>query len=395
MKCLLLLAFGLLSSTFAQESQILKEFSTGYNIFTTDVYKELLKYYPGNFIVCPLSADIVLALTNSGAQGETAKELSNALRLPEDPDKVREMFKAISPNLQSTNRNYTLSTANKIYVKKGFEIDDKFKNVAVDVFDAEIQNIDFTRNQEAAREINQWVEDKTHKKIHNLIRPDSLDEDTRTVLINAIYFHGKWVKEFKKHDTLKLPFYLNSKDHKETNMMLATNKYEYYESPELNAKFLKLDYEGGDVSMHIVLPNEKEGLAALEEKISDVLIPPEYGYEKVSVMIPKFKTETKIQFKPILQALGVKHAFKDDANFLGIGAHQEAIKISEVVQKAFIEVDEKGTTAAAATGVLQIVVTSLQPVKPPKLFHADHPFLFYLRLNTLGVNFFVGRYKSP
>lgn len=261
-----------------------------------------MKYNSGNFIVCPLSADVILALTNSGAEGQTHKELATVLHLPENPDKVQEMFKAISPNLQSSEK-YTLSSANKVYVKNGFAINDQFKNVAIDAFDAEIQNIDFSKNREAADEINRWVEDKTHKKIKNLISPDMLDEDTRTVLVNAIYFHGKWIKEFNTRDTLKVPFYINNKDSKETNMMLATDKYQYYENSELKAKFLKLDYEGGDVSMHIVLPNEREGLAALEEKISDVLIPPNYSHEKVSVMIPKFKTETKIQFKPILQAV--------------------------------------------------------------------------------------------
>ncbi|KAF2893506.1 hypothetical protein ILUMI_12666 [Ignelater luminosus] len=389
-----LLTLGIFSLTQAEESQVLKEFSTGYNRFSAGVYRELLKTNSGNFLVCPLSVDIVLALVDSGAKGQTAKEISETLGLPDSFEKVNEIFTTLAPSLQS-NDKYELSSANKVYVKEGFEISNNFKSTAVDVFKAAIQNIDFEESVEAANEINKWVEDKTHEKIKNLISPDYLNELTRCVLVNAIYFRGNWSLPFDEKFTQKRPFYLNANNNIDTDMMLSYgNYYNYYESSELDAKFLELPYEGEDLSLHIVLPNERDGLAALEGKIEDVLIPPKYKSEEVNVGLPRFKIESFIEFKPILKTLGIKLAFEDEADFSGIGANQENLTISNAIQKAFIEVEEKGTTAAAASAVIVAVSAQINPIVPKK-FYAEHPFIFYLRLNKLGLNLFVGTYKSP
>ncbi|KAF2894773.1 hypothetical protein ILUMI_11399 [Ignelater luminosus] len=391
MKLLLLFAFGVLS-TFAEDSQLLKEFSEGNIQFSADVYKEMLKSNSGNFLVCPLSVDIVLALVHAGARGETAQQLSTGLHLPESHEKIEQIFTKLAPTLQS-NDKYNLSSANKVYVKDNFKISDKFKSTAVNVFDAEIQNIDFTKKEQAATEMNKWVEDKTHDKIKDLISPDDLNQYTRAVLINAIYFHGQWVKQFDEYSTRKRTFYLNANDHVETDMMEITDSFNYYESPDLNAKFLELPYEGGDITMTFVLPNDKDGLPALEARIDEVLATPKYSFERVHVIIPKFKIETTIQFKPILQALGIKDAFEDNADFSGIGAQKEPLKISKVIQKAFIEVEEKGTTAAAATAVMLVELASFDiPTSPPKQFVADHPFVCYLRSSSAII--FIGRYSG-
>lgn len=265
----------------------------------------MLKYNNGNFLVCPLSVDIVLALVHAGARGPTAQQLSAGLHLPNSREKIEQIFTKLAPTLQS-NDKYNLSSANKVYVKDSFEISDKFKSTAVKVFDAEIQNIDFTKKVQAAAEMNKWVEDKTHDKIKDLISPDDLDEYTRAVLINAIYFHGQWVKQFDEYSTRKRAFYLNAKDHVETDMMEITESFNYYESPDLNAKFLELPYEGGDITMTFVLPNDKDGLPALEARIAEALTTPKYSLERVHVVIPKFKIETTIKFKPILQAVCIQ-----------------------------------------------------------------------------------------
>ncbi|KAF2896169.1 hypothetical protein ILUMI_10005 [Ignelater luminosus] len=388
MKCLLLL-LGLLSSSFAHNHEVLRTFMTGYNEFSADIYRELLKSNSGNFIMCPLSLDLILTFATCGARGETAAELKTALRLPEDSKDSNAIFKFIASKLQS-GENYTLSNANKMYVANGFEISDNFEKISVDVFNAEIENIDFSKNQEAARKINRWVEDKTHNKIKDLIKPDTLTDLTRVVLVNAIYYHGKWVKKFDTKNTMEYLFFMGQK-FVATEMMQLTDNFEYYASSELQAEFLKLDYEGGDMSMHIVLPNAQEGLASLEKRITEALIPPKYNFENISVVIPKFKIGTRIEFIPVLKAMGVKTAFLDSADFGGIGANQEELKITQVIQKAFIEVEEQGTTAGAATeeGFDDRIISNT------KRFVADHPFLFYLRFNPLNMNFFVGRFTSP
>jgi len=390
---LLLLTFGVLSALAEDSSQVLRDFSVGNRQFTANVYSELLKSNSGNFLVCPLSVDVVLALVHAGARGQTAQQLSAGLYLPNSTEKIQEIFTHLAPTLKG-NDKYNLSSANKVYVKHDFKIADGFKNTAVNVFDAEIQNIDFSKTEQASAEMNKWVEDKTHDKIKNLIQPDDLDESTRAVLINAMYFHGKWVKEFNEHATRKRPFFLNSKDNVETDMMETTDNFKYYDSPELNAKFLELPYEGDDITMTLVLPNEIEGLSALEANIGKVLEAPNYNTERVNVVIPKFKIETTIQFKPILQALGIKDAFEDIADFSEMSVNHEPLAISKVVQKAFIEVEEKGTTAAAATAVIYQFRSSLARQIEPFLFYADHPFIFYLTHKDSGI-MFIGRYNKP
>lgn len=145
------------------------------------------------------------------------------------------MFKAVSPNLQNSEK-YTLNSANKMYVQDGYKINESFKNVAVDAFDSEVETIDFSRNTESAKKVNYWVEEKTQNKIKDLINPSVLNNDTRSVLVNAIFFHGKWVEIFSAKTTEKYNFFLNNQNNtKVTDMMVATKTYGYYESSELEA----------------------------------------------------------------------------------------------------------------------------------------------------------------
>ncbi|KAK5650728.1 hypothetical protein RI129_001757 [Pyrocoelia pectoralis] len=374
-------------------NDILQEFSDGNRIFSANVYKEMKKTISGNFLVCPLSVDIILSLVHAGARGNTAKQLSNGLQLPEDHKKVQDIFKELSPKLRG-NEKYTLSSANKVYVKDGFKISDDFKSVAVNVFQSEIQNIDFLKSDAAAGEMNKWVEEKTHEKIKNLISKDDLDEDTIAVLINAMYFKGSWVKQFSEYGTRKLPFHTSKENNVDVDMMEITDYYNYYEDLTLNAKFLEMPYEGNDISMTFVLPNDVEGLGALEEKIDAVLATPKYTRERVHVQLPKFKIETTIKFKQILQNLGVKDLFEDNADLSGISANDEQLKVTKVIQKAFIEVEEKGTTAAAATAVFAGLRSSFYE-REVKLytFKADHPFIFVLRRINVSI-LFIGRFTK-
>jgi len=173
-------------------------------------------------------------------------------------------------------------------------------------------------------------------------------------------------------------------------MMKIVETFNYYRSDELKAKFLELPYEGNDITMTIVLPDANRGLSALEAHIHQVLVAPKYSPEELQVVIPKFKIDTTTDLIPILQALGITDAFTDAADFSGIGENHEHLSISAAIQKGFIEVDEKGTTAAAAT----VVTTSRSGREDEPSFIADHPFLFYLKHRVYGV-FFVGRYSDP
>ncbi|KAF2878867.1 hypothetical protein ILUMI_27303 [Ignelater luminosus] len=374
---------------FAKDSSVSQNFSEGYIQFSADVYKELLKSHSGNFLVCPLSVSTVLALTHIGAKGDTAKQISQALHLPEDKHAIQQIFEELSPKLEGDDK-YDLSSANKIYVSKDFEISKDFKNTAINSFKSEIENINFDQNSEAASIMNNWVEERTHNKIKDLVSEDDLNGDTRAVLINALYFHGKWATKFDVRYTEKKTFHVTNQKETKVDMMEQISSFKYYESSELNAKFLEMPYKGKDVSMTIVLPNDVEGLSSLEKKIANVLRQPEYTTQKVHVQIPKFKIESEIQFKGILMELGVVDAFKDSADFSGIGAAKDRLKITKVVQKTFIEVEEEGTTAAAATAVY--MGYAAHAYVPPKEFNANHPFIYYLR-SPAGI-LFIGRYME-
>lgn len=260
----------------------------------------MLKENGGNFLISPFSIQTVLALTQSGAKDETASEICQSLHLPNSTQATESLYSSILPTLKG-NENYALHTANKIYVQNSFPLKEDFKKVASDIYSAGIENVDFSQKIEAADTINNWVENQTESKIHNLIDPKTLGDDIRVILINALYFKGKWVYPFEPLLTSKKDFYKTAKDVIQVDTMQNTDLYNYYESSELNAKFLELPYQGDDVSMVIVLPNEKEGLAALENQIEKVFAAPKFTQERVSVSLPKFTVENKIQLKKILK----------------------------------------------------------------------------------------------
>ncbi|XP_044253427.1 antichymotrypsin-2-like [Tribolium madens] len=394
MKFLAALLVICISSALGDDTA-LKEFTSGNNLFTTSIYKEIKKTSPGNFLVSPFSAESVLALAQSGAKDETALEMRNTLHLPDSPEKIQNAIKSIHPQLKQSDL-YTLKTANKIYLKTGFEVRDEFKKVASDVFEAGLENIDFSKKEEAAQTMNQWVEDQTEHKIQNLISPGSLNSRTRAILINALYFKGNWTTPFKKFLTKNEDFYKNGKQVAPVPTMNLQTPNKYYESEELKAKFLELPFEGGDVSMIFVLPNEKDGLEALENQLEKTVEFPKLTEEFVKISLPKFQIRSQFTLIEMLQELGMKKVFKgDEADLSGIAGKKGDLVIDQVVQKTFIDLNEDGVEAAAATFVavgvpLSGVITS---TSPPKEFKADHPFLFYIKIKDLIL--FAGRVVDP
>jgi len=387
MKTLLILVFGVVA-ILGQQPTVFEEFSDGNIKFATEVYKELQKTNSGNFLVCPLSVQVAVAFVHAGAKSNTAKQLAAGVKLPDDRGKIKDIFLQLAPYLQ-INDPYILTSANKLYLANRFKIYDQYKNTAVTTFSADIQNIDFVKNEEAAAEMNKWVEGKTYGKIKELIKADYLNDATVAVIINAMYFKANWADQFDPRLTTERDFFINSNNKAHVDMMTSRGYFNYYSNGELNAQFLELLYEGNDVTMTFVLPRDKGGLSALEARISNIFVRQPYRAEDVFIAIPKFKISTEIDFKLILQAFGVQDAFDDRADFTDMGESQRHLSISEIIQKTFIEVNEKGTTAAASTA---IVVEDR--ISASDKFIADHPFIFFLRHRTSGV-FFVGRFTKP
>jgi serpin B len=263
--------------------------------------QEIVKRENGNLLVSPLSAETILALTYSGCRGETAEELRIAVHFPDDPAKIQSAVKAVLSNLK-TKEGCKLCIANKMYVTKGVPLQNKFQEIVKEVYFADSENIDFTKKEEAAETMNSWVEKETENKISNLVDSKLLNELTRIVLINALYFKGDWKEKFDLANTEKMNFYKTPSETVKVDAM--TNKrFKFFSiciSEELNAKVLKLPIHG-DASMMFVLPNERDGLAELESNIDKVFSSCEFEEKLVNVFLPKFKIEYQIDFKAVLQ----------------------------------------------------------------------------------------------
>ncbi|XP_071053226.1 serine protease inhibitor 3/4-like isoform X26 [Onthophagus taurus] len=328
------------------------EVSNGNTKFTSNLYQILAKE-PGNVFFSPISAHAVLSMIYQGASGATAEALRKNLYLPE-VKATATGYKNIMTELNSVE-NVTLHIANKVYIANKYQLNDNFKLTATKDYLAEAQPLDFKQSVVAAKEINTWVENKTNNKIKDLIQPDDLDELTRLVLVNAIYFKGNWLHQFPVEHTRKEKFYLNDKDSVLCDMMHLTDHFEYAEDTELDAKILRMRYTNKDVSMVIVLPNSKTGIFALEQKLANkdlTTLTSQLVSREVIVSLPKFKIETTIDLKDSLEKLGMGVIFSDAAEFPNLIKGDEPLKVSKAIQKAFIEVNEQGAEAAAATVII-------------------------------------------
>ncbi|XP_013144479.1 PREDICTED: antichymotrypsin-2-like isoform X2 [Papilio polytes] len=327
----------------------------------------------------PLSAEYVLALLTLGTTDNAHEELLTSLGIAND-DAVRSSFAAVSSNLRSV-KGVTLNVANKVYLMDGdYDLNEQLKQDAVKVFDAAFEKVDFSNGAAAAELINKWVESKTNEKIKNLLSSDSLNSDSRLVLVNALYFKGTWKKQFDPANTLDQPFNVDTEKTVMVPMMYLEDNFSYGESQELGAQLLKMHYVGEKASMLIVLPNEIDGLDGVLQKLAD-------GYDlmgevdkmfdtKVQVTIPKFKIETEIDLCDLLPKLGIKAIFDStNSGLTKVLNTDEKLYVSKAVQKAFIEVNEEGAEAAAATAMGIMLCSAVIGEPPVPRFDADRPFL--------------------
>ncbi len=254
--------------------------------------------------------------------------------------------------------------------------------------------LDFEQPAAASQEINRWVEKQTADKIKDLIKPSDLDRDTRLVLTNAIYFKGDWTKPFHDRNTREEDFTVSAQKKVKVPLMQQTAAFGYQEEETLQV--LEMPYAGRELAMVVLLPKNADGLAELEkaistEKLAGLLARLATG--DVITFLPKFKLETSFELKPTLQALGMKLPFSG-ADFSGINS-QEELEISTVIHKAYVDVNEQGTEAAAATGVVVTRAMAVRRPEPIPVFRADHPFLFLIRDTRSGAILFLGRVEDP
>ena len=279
----------------------------GFECVSNPFFQTLLPKNQANFLFSPFSAQTVLALVQSGARGQTEQELKSVLHLPNNQRDVEEGFETLLPSLK-TARGYSFHVANKIYLNHYFNIKSGFRRTATDVFGADVGTVDFSRSLQAANTMNQWVEQQTNDKIRDLISPSKIGSSTKAIVINALYFNGNWSTPFKRFITKKRDFYTPGRTPTQVDTMLKNEDditFNYAESKVLRAQFLELPFQGREVSMVFVLPFEMDGISYLEQHIDKVFEPQAWTREYVNMSIPKFKIESELDVKQILQNVSI------------------------------------------------------------------------------------------
>jgi serpin B len=365
--------------------------------FAADLYARLAAKESGNLFFSPYSISLALAMTYAGAEGQTEKQMAQVLRFDLPEDRLHAAFASLRAAAEpaDSKAGFQLRIANRLWGQQGYHILPAFQQTVRGGYGAELAPLDFARQTEVARRtINTWVETQTEQKIQELLAPGVLDPSTRLVLTNAIYFKGTWTDEFKKQATQEAPFKTAGRQVM-VPLMHQTDDFKYAAIDDL--QILELPY-GKDraLSMIVLLPAKPDGLPQVEKKLArDNLQAWLAGLRsrQVSVFLPRFKTTSQFQLKEVLESMGMTLAFSGQADFSGIST-QEQLFISAVIHKAFVDVNEEGTEAAAATGVV-LAPTSAPVREEPVVFRADHPFVFLIRDNRSGGILFLGRLTNP
>ncbi|XP_063932008.1 serine protease inhibitor 3/4-like isoform X3 [Zophobas morio] len=320
--------------------------------FTGKLYKVLSKK-PGNVFFSPFSVHIALAMLHQGARKDTAKILGEVLEIP-DAESAAEGYKWIIDQLKSV-QSVTLRIANKIHVKQDEEFIEEFQKSVWNNFDSDLESLDFANRRETAKSINDWVEVKTSGKITNVVNESSINSNTALFLLNAIYFKGNWLNKFTKTLTGTEPFYLDDQQIIQVEMMKGTKRVWYKFDNELNATIIRLPYKGNEIEMVIFLPKERNGIINLEDKlwtvdVDDVINKNLRGVE-ANLWLPKFKFSTSMDLVSPLHQMGLDIIFdKEKVDFTGMLVPKcERLSVDKVLQKAFIDVNEEGSEAAAVT----------------------------------------------
>ncbi|MGD0479442.1 MAG: serpin family protein [Terracidiphilus sp.] len=372
----------------------------GSNAFAVDLYGRL-SAKPGNLFFSPESISTAFAMTYAGAHGQTAAEMSRVFHFTLPPERLHPAIGALLAGMNAPHQGYSLSVADALWAEKDKKFLPAYLKLVGTNYGVGFHPVDFKSAPDSVRAtINQWVEKQTNDKIQNLLGPGTVTPLSRLILTNAIYFKAAWADQFSKNATENEDFHLSASKTIQAPMMHNSGGYYYLKGPSFQA--LLLPYEKDEISMLILLPDSVDGLPALErsltaanlEKWSAAL---SYAHEVV-VSLPSFKITQQFELSSTLEGLGMKTAFDpNSADFSGMTGDKSLV-ISAAIHKAYIDVDENGTEAAAATAVVMVMATAMQsriPPPPPIYFTADHPFLFLIRESASGAILFMGRVTNP
>ena len=362
------------------------------NAFAWDLYAKL-QTQPGNLFFSPYSIATALAMPYAGAQGATAAQMAQTLHLTLKPKALHPAIAALAKHFQAMQKqgDVTLNVANALWVEKDSKLRKGFAKLMKTYYGANVFPVKFKEAAEQVRlDVNAWVAKATNDKIKDVIAPGVFDKLTRLALTNVIYFQGNWHSPFQEKLTRETPFWLTAEKTIPVPMMNQSGTFAYQEDDMLQV--VSLPYAGKDLALCVLLPRQKDGLPDLEKQLNVenmakwlALLKP----AKVRVTLPKFTLTAEFELAKTLGALGMTAAFTDKADFSGI-SKTGSLRLSQVIHKAFVEVNEQGTEAAAATAVV-ITKDGARAAQ----FNADHPFLFCIYDQVSGAILFVGRVVNP
>jgi serpin B len=396
-----------------------KKLAGAINAFAADLHTRLARDAKGSLFFSPFSIETALGMTSAGARGKTLEEMQKTLHLWDDPHAAfgqllshlngpppfklpdRKPGRPILPDpdlppLIPVKRGYELSVANAIWAMKDYPWRKEFLDLTRTHYGSGVIETDFAKSDAARKEINAWVEKQTREKIKELIPDGVLNALTRMVLVNAIYFKGTWQYTFDKKETADAAFTRADGTKADVPLMYQTEEFNYGKMHVGSrsgqaVQILELPYSGRELSMLVYLPEKPDGANRLALSKDDIAAP-KLEQRKVHVYLPRFKVETEYSLQPALVDLGMKAAFFK-ADFTGMHTSDEYLFISHVLHKAFVEVNEEGTEAAAATAVVVAADSAID--RKTVVFRADRPFVFVIRDNRTGTALFMGRYSGP
>lgn len=367
-------------------------FGNAINDFAFKIFKEIYEENEKNVFISPYSIFIALAMAYEGANGETADEMATVLSIQRDNESFHNFVKNLNDQLFN-GESCNVSTANALWVKENLNLLEDYLYVIQNYYDGNSTNIDFSNPQQAADIINQWIENKTNSLIKDLIKAENIDPlYTALILTNAIYFKGNWEVQFDLSNTTNRDFKLASGDIVTVPTMCMLDTYDYFNYTETSdLQILELPYFGNEFSMVLLLPTNTN-LSSIVNSIGNDDYPSWLGSferNKVNIYLPKFELEYEKSLKDILIELGMANAFTSYADFSDITTDYD-LWIDEVAHKAFVNVNEEGTEAAAATAVDIIF-----GIEEKIVFNADHPFIFLIQHKETGTILFMGSVDNP
>ncbi len=395
-------AIGQENETNAALKENTQRIVQGNNAFATELYAQV-KNSKGNLAYSPYGIESALSIPFLGSQDITQFQMEKVLHLQISSGTVDQSFAELNRQLASrpsdVSDDYRLLLATSLWLQNGLIVTDKFLDTVKRSYKSGFYRADFMQQPESSRfEINHWVKEHTLGKIADLLGPGDIKSATRMVVVSCIYLKAKWAQIFNSHNTSPQPFFADSDTTLSVPTMYSTATYPFYHTDRFS--MLQLDYvpaTNGNtrLAMLILLPNQRDGLPELESIFTSENLRKwidSLKKERINVFLPKFKITKSLNLTDTLQHMGMFNPFSDEADFSGISGAKN-LKISDVLHKAIIDVDEAGTEAVAATAVT-INMTAIGGESPVE-FRADHPFIYVIYDKTTGVILFAGRLTNP